>query len=53
MSWPQIVGDDRLPGRFGIYGEATSYLLDPNGVVIGRDLKGSNLVRAIRQTLSR
>ena len=50
-TWRHVVGDMKLPGKFGVYGEATNFLIDQEGVIIGRDLKGSELVLAIRKAL--
>jgi hypothetical protein len=37
-----------LAARYGVFGEATSFLVDESGVIIGRDLSGSELVEAIK-----
>ena len=49
--WTQIVGPTDLPRRLGVYGDTARFLLDPNGRIIGRDLKGADLSAAIRQAL--
>lgn len=51
IPWRQIAGDRELPKQYGVYGEATSFLLDENGVIIGCDLTGSDLVEAIKSAL--
>ena len=51
MSWPQISPDPALMKKLGIFGEATSYLIDQNGLIVGRDLKGSELTAAVKRTL--
>ncbi len=51
MDWPQIGGDMTIPAQYGIFGEARNFLIDPTGVIIGRDLRGSDLVEAIRHAL--
>lgn len=51
MTWPQIVGDKPLTRKLGIFGEATSFLLDRDGLIIGRDLKGADLMAAVKQAL--
>jgi hypothetical protein len=37
--------------KLGIFGEATSFLIDQNGQIVGRDLKGSELTAAVKRTL--
>ncbi|MFH0953894.1 MAG: TlpA disulfide reductase family protein [Verrucomicrobiota bacterium] len=51
MTWPQVVGDKALPRKLGIFGEATSFLVDRDGMIIGRDLKGADLVAAVKRAL--
>lgn len=51
IRWPLIAGDLSIPARYGIHGEARNFLLDRNGVIVGRDLRGSDLVAAVRQSL--
>ncbi len=52
MAWPQIVNDTKLTKELGIFGEATSFLLDKNGQIVGRNLSGADLVEAVKKTLS-
>lgn len=51
MTWPQVVGDMTLARRLGIFGDATNYLLDQNGRVIGRNLRGADLTQAVRAAM--
>jgi peroxiredoxin len=51
MTWPQVTPDPALLKKLGIFGEATSFLIDPNGLIVGRDLKGSDLTDAVKRTL--
>ena len=53
MPWTQMIGNTELPRQLGIFGEATTFLLDRQGVIIGRDLKGANLAKAVREALAR
>ncbi len=48
ITWPQIRVAPRLPGEFGIYGDARNFLVDRNGMIVGRDLRGSALAEALR-----
>jgi peroxiredoxin len=49
MPWPQVVDDLSLTKKLGLFGEASNYLIDRNGAIIGRDLHGGDLVDAIRR----
>ena len=51
MSWPQVTPDPALLKKLGIFGEATSFLVDQNGQIVGRDLKGSALTDAVKRAL--
>lgn len=51
MSWPQATPDPALLRKLGVFGEATSFLLDQNGQVVGRDLKGAELTDAVKRSL--
>ena len=51
MTWPQVTADPVLFRKLGIFGEATSFLIDQDGMIVGRDLKGSDLIDAVKRTL--
>lgn len=51
MTWPQIRVAPDVPGQFGIFGDARNFLIDRNGMIVGRDLRGSNLAEALRAML--
>jgi peroxiredoxin len=51
MTWPQATADATVTKRLGIFGEVTSFLLDKDGMIVGRDLRGADLVQAIRRSL--
>lgn len=51
IRWPQIVGTTDLPAQLGIYGDTTRFLVDRNGIIVGRDLKGAQLSAAVRRAL--
>jgi peroxiredoxin len=51
MNWPQVVGDATVPRALGLYGECANFLIDGNGMIIGRNLRGSELVAAVKQAL--
>lgn len=50
-TWRHVVGDRRLPALFGVYGEATTFLIDQHGIIIGRDLPEAELVQEIKRAL--
>jgi peroxiredoxin len=52
MPWPQAAGGSALAKQLGIFGEATNYLIDRNGIIVARDLRGSDLVAAVRGALA-
>ena len=51
LPWPVVPGAPALTRPLGIFGETTSYLLDANGMVIARDLRGQDLAFAVRRAL--
>ncbi len=51
MTWPQVAGDTTLSRRLGLFGDAANYLLDQNGNIIGRNLRGADLTQAVRAAL--
>jgi peroxiredoxin len=51
IRWTQLVGPTDLPRQLGIYGDTARFLLDQNGRIIGRDLKGADLSAAVRRAL--
>lgn len=52
IAWPQVVGNRDLPKQLGIFGDVTNFLLDRNGVIVARNVKGGNLTAAVRRTLA-
>jgi peroxiredoxin len=51
MTWPQAVAPRDLKKTLGVFGETSNYLVNRDGVIIGRNLYGSELDAAIRQAL--
>ena len=37
--------------QFGIQSIPASFLIDPNGVIIGKDLRGDDLVKALKAVI--
>lgn len=48
--WPQVAGPEARSwaARLGLFGEAASFLVDPEGRIRGRNLKGQELADAVR-----
>jgi peroxiredoxin len=53
MTWPQVVGDQTLPRALGLYGECANFLIDGNGTIVARNLRGGDLVAAVRRALGK
>ena len=51
LPWRQVYGDTALARQLGIFGEATNFLLDQNGMIIGRNLRSSELAAAVQRAL--
>ena len=45
ITWPQIVSNDsvKIKESFGIHSYPTSLLIDPEGIIIAKDLRGKEL----------
>jgi peroxiredoxin len=56
MSWPQYFDgkgwDNKLAGQYGVHAIPATYLLDAEGRVIGRDLRGEDLTKAVAKALA-
>lgn len=53
LPWAVVPGAPALTRPLGIFGETTSYLLDAEGRVIARDLRGQDLAFAVRRALGK
>lgn len=51
LPWAVTTRDASLTKALGIFGETTSYLLNQDGMIIARDLRGQDLLFAVRQAL--
>ena len=51
IDWPQILSDkqNKLIDTYGVTGFPTSVLLDPNGVVIARNIRRETLVAKLNE----
>jgi hypothetical protein len=52
LPWRLVYGERTLTRELGIFGEATNFLLDHNGVIIGRNLRGADLAAAVQRALN-
>ena len=53
LPWSIVAGASTLTRPLGIFGETTSYLLDRNGMVLARNLRGQDLSFAVRRALGK
>jgi len=55
LTWTQVSDlkywNNEVAVKFGIQSIPASFLIDPNGVVIGRDLRGDDLVKALNAAI--
>ena len=53
MIWPEASDGRDLTKQLGLFGVCANYLLDKNGVIIGRDLHGADLNETVKRALAR
>ena len=53
MDWTQVADGSALARQLGIYGECSNVLVDRNGTIVGRNLRGGDLIEAIRIAVGR
>ena len=53
LSWVQWHVNRADLTRLGIFGDARNFLLDGNGMIVGRDLRGADLESAVQHLLQR
>ncbi len=51
VKWPQILSDD-IPNEYGIIGYPTSFLLDPNGIIVAKNLRAINFADTLNHYLN-
>lgn len=51
IAWPLVYGETELPRRLSLFGEAANFLLDANGVILARDVRGADLSQALQKIL--
>ena len=53
LTWSQANAPRTLKSTLGVFGNVSNFLLDQNGMVVGRDLYAADLEEAVRRTLGR
>ena len=57
MPWQQyfdgLVWENKLAGKYGVMGIPATYLLDGTGTIIGKDLRGEDLEKAVAAALAK
>lgn len=55
ITWPQIVSNDsvKIKEAYGIHGYPTSFLIDPEGIIIAKDLRGKELEEKVLGLLNK
>ena len=55
ITWPQIVSDDmnKIKINYGIIGYPTTLLINPEGIIIAKDLRGETLENKIKELMVR
>ena len=51
LPWTLVLGEQELPRQLGLFGESANFLIDQNGIIIGRNLRGSELAQALQRAL--
>lgn len=51
LKYINAMATDEIIGDFGISKYPTTYLVDPNGIIVGKDLRGDNLASRIGNIL--
>lgn len=53
MTWPQASEHKTLGRQLGLFGDCANVLVDKDGVIVGRNLRGAELLEAIKKNLAR
>jgi peroxiredoxin len=51
LPWTLVFDEAELPRRLNLFGEVSSFLIDQNGIIIGRNLRGADLTAAVQKAL--
>ncbi|MBN1820940.1 MAG: TlpA family protein disulfide reductase, partial [Prolixibacteraceae bacterium] len=53
ITWPQILSDDKndIIKKYGIQGYPTSLLINPEGIIIAKNLRGKQLENKIKELI--
>lgn len=52
MAWPLVFGQPELARQLRLFGEAANFLVDQNGVIIARNVRGADLPALLQKALS-
>ncbi|MCZ7592158.1 MAG: TlpA family protein disulfide reductase [Kiritimatiellae bacterium] len=52
MAWPLVLGQPELARRLRLFGEASNFLVDQNGVIVARNVRGADLPALLQRLLS-
>lgn len=54
ISWPQIISNDsnKIKETYGIYGYPTTLLLNPQGIIIAKNLRGKELEKKVTDLIN-
>jgi thiol-disulfide isomerase/thioredoxin len=55
ITWPQILSDETntITQKYGIHGYPTTLLIDPNGIIVAKNLRGKDLEDKIKELTAR
>lgn len=53
IAWPQIISDDfnKIKENYGIIRYPTTFLINPEGIIIAKDLRGNELEAKIESLI--
>jgi len=53
VTWPQIVSDEKnkIKETYGVSGYPTTFLINPDGIIVGKNLRGKNLANKIDELI--
>lgn len=51
MTWPLVYGETDLPRQLSLFGESSNFLIDQNGIILARNVRGSDLPQLLQKAL--
>jgi len=54
ITWPQVISDsnNQISNSYGVQSYPTTYLIDPNGIIIAKNLRGIELKNKINELIN-